>query len=266
MKDFPAKTLFFGCGNMGGSILQGWLNANIPADNFHVIDPSNRPMPDGVTAYSTAKEFHGSASMLIIGVKPQMLSGLADEMKITIGPDTIIISILAGIELATLRGIFPKNQVVRMMPNLAATLGKSPIGLYGGDISDEQKQYLSKIVEPLGAAEWGQDDEFINIVTALAGSGPAYLYRFIDALASAAAKLGMPEEQALRLAKMMVDGASDLACASTDSPHELAVKVTSKGGTTAAGLEQLDRERALEHLIENTVRAARDRGVELSRA
>lgn len=264
MKNFPTKTLFFGCGNMGGAILRGWLNAGVQADAFHVISPSKRAMPNGVHVYANAEKFGDIADMLIIGVKPQMIVDLVDDMRSVISENTIVISILAGIELMDLQRYFPNNVIVRMMPNLAIEFGKSPIGLFGSTMSDDQKQLLNDIFAPLGMAEWGDNDEHINIVTAMAGSGPAYLYRFIDALASAAMDLGMEEKQALRLAKMMVDGASDLASRSSDSPRELAAKVTSKGGTTAAGLNILDHGDALEHLIHNTVKAARNRGVELA--
>lgn len=264
MKNFPAKTLFFGCGNMGGAILRGWLNAGAHANIFHVISPSKRAMPSGVHVYANADEFNDIADMLVIGVKPQMIDDLVGAIGSVISEKTILISILAGIELADLQRYFPNNVIVRMMPNLAIEFGKSPIGIFGSEMSDDQKQILDDIFAPLGMAEWGDDDEHINIVTAMAGSGPAYLYRFIDALASAAIDLGMEEKQALRLAKMMVDGASDLASRSNDTPRELAAKVTSKGGTTAAGLNVLDHGDALEHLIHKTVKAARDRGAELA--
>jgi len=264
MIDFPEKTLFFGCGNMGGAILKGWLNAGVRAQNFHVISPSKRPMPKGVSTYFSASEFDDSADMLIVGIKPQMLDDLLDDIRSLINENTIIISILAGIKLEYLQAIFLGNSVIRMMPNLAVSLGKSPIGLIG-NIPYEERQYYYNLFAPLGTVEWGEDDEFINIVTAMAGSGPAYVYRFIDALSQAAASLGMEKEQAMRLAKTMVDGASELALMADDTPRELAKKVTSKGGTTAAGLEKLDKEHALEHLVEECVRAARDRGEELAR-
>ncbi len=264
MIDFPAKTLFFGCGNMGGAILRGWINKGVAGRYFHVISPSKRAMPQGVHVYASAADFGDIADMLIIGIKPQMLDNLAEDIRSVISEKTIIISILAGIELVDLQNHFPQNSIVRMMPNLAIEFGKSPIGLFGGDISATHKQFIDTILAPLGMVEWGDNDEHINIVTAMAGSGPAYLYRFIDALALAAVDLGMEEKQAMRLATMMVDGASDLASLSTDSPSELAAKVTSKAGTTAAGLNVLDNEGALEHLVKNTVKAARDRGVELA--
>lgn len=266
MSLFPKIILFYGCGNMGGAILRGWRNADVPAHHFHVISPSKRAMPEGVAVYSSADEFtaaQGSADMVIIGVKPQMLDGVAGDIKSVINGDTLLVSILAGIEHAALKSYFPHNPVVRMMPNLAVEIGKSPIGLMG-DVGDQQRDNLSKIFAHLGAPEWGDDDEHISLVTAMAGCGPAYLFRFIDALSNAANAMGMDKEQALRLATMMVDGASDLASLSDDSPSELAAKVASKGGVTAVGLSVLDRDDALEHLIKKTVKAAYDRNDEMS--
>ena len=119
---------------------------------------------------------------------------------------------------------------------------------------------------PLGTPEWLADEGQLDAVTALAGSGPAFVYRFIDGLAAAGAELGLQPDQARRLALAMVEGASALAAASPDSPAELARKVTSPGGTTAAGLAVLDKDEALARLVEATLRAARDRGAELARA
>lgn len=281
MSIFPKTILFYGCGNMGGAILRGWINADIPAHHFHVISPSKRAMPSGVSVYASAQEFiaaQGSsnqdssnqsssnqncADMVIIGVKPHMLNGVAADIQSTINEKTLVVSILAGIEHAGLKSCFPGNQVVRMMPNLAVEIGKSPIGLMG-DVNDEQRDALSAIFTHLGAPEWGADDEHISLVTAMAGCGPAYLFRFIDALSKAANDMGMDKAQALRLATMMVDGASDLAMMSDDSPRELATKVASKGGVTAVGLSVLDQDDALEHLIKKTVKAAYDRNHEMS--
>lgn len=266
MKQLPEPILFFGCGNMGGAILRGWLNAGAVSHKFHVISPSKRTMPNGVNVYSKATEYNGKMTapdILILGMKPQMLNDCSEDIVSLLGKDTIIISLLAGIGHAQLSALFPDNDIVRMMPNLAVEIGKSPIGLYadGADI----RPLMDDIVSPLGKPLWVDKDAHIHIVTALAGSGPAYLFRFIDALAEAGTSLGLDTETSLLLAKMMVDGASDLASASPFTPRELAEKVTSKAGTTAAGLEQLDHEDTLQQLIYKTVKAAHDRSMALSK-
>ncbi len=266
MKQLPEPILFFGCGNMGGAILRGWLNADAMPHKFHVISPSKRSMPAGVSVYANAAEYveqMAAPDILILGMKPQMLDGCRDDIASLLGKDTIVISLLAGIGHAQLSALFPKNVIVRMMPNLAVEIGKSPIGVYGGD--DNIRTLMDDIFTPLGKPLWVEQDAHIHIVTAMAGSGPAYLFRFIDALAAAGVSLGLEDGTSLMLAKMMVDGASDLANASANTPRELAEKVTSKAGTTAAGLEQLDHEDALQKLIEKTVKAAHDRSIELSK-
>ncbi len=266
MKQWPEPILFLGCGNMGGAILRGWLNAGASPQKFHVISPSRRLLPDGVRVYGSSAEYKEqmlAPNILILAIKPQMLERCMNDIASLLDKDTIIISLLAGISYAQLRVSFPNNGIVRMMPNLSAEIGKSPIGIYSNDSSISP--LIDDISAPLGRALWVEQDSHMHIVTALAGSGPAYLFRFIDALARAGTSLGLDDESALIMAKMMVDGASDLANASTNTPRELAEKVTSKAGTTAAGLEQLDDEDALQQLIEKTLKAAHDRSIALSK-
>jgi len=153
---------------------------------------------------------------------------------------------------------------VRVMPNLAAALGKSPIALAGAALSDEARGAIDALMAPLGTAEWLESESQMDLVTALAGSGPAFVYRFIDALASGATELGLPADQAERLALSMVEGAAALAAASEHSPGELARRVASPGGTTQAGLDILDRDQALARLVEDTLRGARDRSAEMA--
>jgi pyrroline-5-carboxylate reductase len=172
-----------------------------------------------------------------------------------------VLSILAGVELATLRARFPAaGAVVRIMPNLAAAIGRSPIALAG-----DRDEKVTALMEPLGTPEWLPEDQF-DLVTALAGSGPAFVYRFIDALAAGAAALGMDPGQAQRLALATVEGASLLAAASPHGPGELARRVASPGGTTQAGLDVLDANAALTRLVEATLKAAADRSAEMARA
>ena len=175
-----------------------------------------------------------------------------------------LLSLLAGVELATLAERFPSAAAhVRVMPNLAVSLGKAPIALVERGLDEGGRTTLVALMEPLGAPEWVGEAEF-DLVTALAGSGPGFVYRFIDALATAAAALGLPRGQAERMALAMVEGAAALAAASPDSPAALADRVASRGGMTRQGLNVLDCDEALVRLVTETLRAARDRGAELS--
>ena len=149
--------------------------------------------------------------------------------------------------------------------NGPAALGiSSPLGIWSADLDEDGRGKLYGILAPLGTPVWLTSEDQMNAVTALAGSGPAFVYRFIDSLAAGGAKLGLPHETAARLALAMVEGAALLAAVSHEAPAGLAARVTSPGGTTAAGLAVLDDEAALAELVEATLRASAERGAELA--
>lgn len=176
----------------------------------------------------------------------------------------MVLSILAGIELASLAAALPRARGwVRIMPNLAAALGKSPIALAERGLNQVERDQITALLAPLGSPEWIDEAQF-DLATALVGSGPAFVYRFIDALATGGVELGFTADQAQRLALAMVEGAAQLARQSPHSPADLARMVASPGGTTEAGLKMLDADQALEKLVAATLRAARDRGAELA--
>ncbi len=256
--------LIVGCGNMGGAMLAGWLAAGFDPARFTVVDPVLADAPSGVRLL---REVPAEAfDVVLLGIKPQSLGEVAPALE----PATrgaIVLSILAGAELATLAAHFPAARaLVRVMPNLAAAIGKSPLGLFGHGLDAAGLAGVQAFLNPLGTAEWLASEDQLDAVTALAGSGPAFVYRFIAALAEAGAALGLDPAQADRLARSMVEGAAMLAANSADEPAELARRVTSPGGTTAAGLAVLDADQAFLRLIEATLRAARDRGAELAAA
>jgi pyrroline-5-carboxylate reductase len=256
--------LIVGCGNMGGAMLAGWLAGGVPPERFTLVDPALPTAPDGVTLLREvpAAQF----DTILLGVKPQLFGEVASQVEPLAGPGTTVLSMMAGVELPSLAARFPRAAAhIRIMPNLAAALGKSPLGLAGRGVDQAAKEAVEAFLTPLGTGEW-IDESLFDLVTALAGSGPAFVYRFIDALASGAESLGMPRAQADRLALATVDGAAALAAASDVSPVELARRVTSPGGTTAAGLNVMDEGGALAKLVEATLRAARDRGAEMAAA
>jgi len=261
MNDF-SSILIVGCGNMGGAMLRGWLAAGRDPAAFTIVDPVLERVPEGVTLSRDAPEGHFDA--ILLGVKPQILAGVAPSLEALAGPETVLLSILAGVELATLTGHFRRaGAIVRVMPNLSAALGKSPVALAGQGLDRAGQDRIAALLEPLGPTEW-LDESLFDLVTALAGSGPAFVYRFIDALASGATALGMDRAQAERLALATVEGASALAVRSGESPGDLARRVASPGGTTEAGLKTLDAGDCLARLVEATLRAARDRGAEMA--
>lgn len=256
--------LQFGCGNMGGAMLAGWLAGGFPPADFTVVDPYLEQAPDGVRLLASAPAGEAAADVVLLGFKPQQLPDAVAMVSPHVGAGTLLLSILAGVDLATLRAAFPDAQaIVRVMPNLAAALGKSPIALVG-DASEQARALTDDLMAPLGQAEWLDSESQMDLVTALAGSGPAFVYRFIDALAQGAAALGLPRDQADRLALAMVEGAASLAAQSPHAPGELARRVASPGGVTQVGIDVLDADSRLVRLLEDTLRGARDRSADMT--
>ncbi|MFO1254424.1 MAG: pyrroline-5-carboxylate reductase [Sphingomonadaceae bacterium] len=255
--------LILGCGNMGGAMLAGWLAAGMDPARFTVVDPFLAEAPAGVRLLREVP--HSRFDVVLLGIKPQTLDQAAAALAPAIGEGTVLLSILAGTEIASLAARLPgAGAIVRVMPNLAAAIGKSPLGLHARGLDARGRAAVEALLAPLGTPEWLEREDQLDAVTALAGSGPAFVYRFIDALAAGGARLGLDEDQAQRLALAMVEGAALLAAGADASPAELARRVTSPGGTTAAGLAVLDGDEALLRLVEATLRAARDRGAELA--
>ncbi len=257
------KLLIIGCGNMGGAMLAGWLASGLAPSRFAVLDPALDAAPEGVALYRTAEEASGHDAVLL-GFKPQQLPQLGPSLQdLTRGAP--VFSLLAGIELASLGAAFPLASAhVRVMPNLAARLGKSPVILSESGLTDSLRSDAFSLFGALGTAVWLQDEAKFNLVTALAGSGPGFVYRFIDALAQAAESLGVEREMASSLALATVEGASALAAQSEHSPANLADQVASPGGMTREGLNVLDHDNALISLLKATLEATSDKGAALA--
>jgi len=263
MADWPASLLIVGCGNMGGAMLAGWLAGGLAPTRFTVVDPLLDAAPAGVELLRALPE--GPFDAILLGVKPQMLGDIAPALAPLAGSKTLVLSILAGVELDSLAVHFPQaGGLVRIMPNLSAAIGKSPVALAHRGLGDARRAAVMELMRPLGTPEWLEESQF-DLVTALAGSGPAFVYRFIDALACGAAALGLDADKAERLALATVEGASLLAARSEHAPGELARRVASPGGTTQAGLDVLDADAALARLVEATLKAASDRSAEMAR-
>lgn len=260
--------LLVGCGNMAGAMLQGWLAGGIPASRFTVVDPYRSEVPDGVTLLRDLPE--GPFDAVMLGVKPQGLDDVAPSLAPLVGRGTVLFSILAGVEFDSLAARFPQaGAIVRIMPNLAAAIGKSPIALDARGLDEAGRGAVTALMEPLGTPEWLGGEDLFDAVTALAGCGPAFVYRFIDSLAAGAAALGLDEAQSQRLALAMVEGAAQLAAAQAKaqppvSPGELADKVASPGGSTRAGMNVLDADAALAEVVAAAMKASRDRNAEMA--
>jgi pyrroline-5-carboxylate reductase len=262
------KLLIIGCGNMGGAMLAGWLAAGADPARFAILDPALPEAPEGVTLYREAAEAEaaGAHDAVMLGFKPQQLRSLAPGLQALTCETVTVCSLLAGITRAQLADAFPQAKGhVRVMPNLAARINKSPVILCETGLDAPAREDLFALYDALGTAIWLDDEDRFDLVTALAGSGPGFVYRFIDALAGAAVELGLDRAVAEQLALVTVDGASALAAASDVGPGDLADRVASPGGMTREGLNVLDQGDALHRLLVDTLRATRDKGAELSR-
>ena len=262
-----SQLLIIGCGNMGGAMLAGWLAAGLSPSRFAVLDPALQSTPEGVALYRTPDEVPGSHDAVLLGFKPQQLGALAPGLQSVAGSGVAVHYLLAGLTLAQVSSAFPTAAAyVRVMPNLAARIGKSPVILAEEGLDSEGREAALALYDHLGTAVWLESEERFDLLTALAGSGPGFVYRFIDALAVAAERLGAGPEEAVALAKAMVEGASSLAAQADATPDELADRVASPGGMTREGLDILDADEALVKLLTETLDATARRGGELSAA
>ena len=252
--------LIVGAGNMGGAMLQGWLAAGLDPGRFTILSPNRNYAPAGVSIIRDAPT--GGFDAVVLGFKPYMLGDISPSLQ-DVSKGAAVISVLAGAELAPLRAHFPEaRQCVRLMPTLACALGKSPLPVIADSNADRAE--FAELFNALGTAEWLDDETQFNLLTALTGCGPGFVYRWIDAMAQSAARLGLDLAQAERLAVATVDGAASLSAASRHSPGELAQRVASPGGMTQAGLDRLDQSDDLVRLVTETLRAAERRGAQMA--
>lgn len=260
--------LIIGCGNMGGAMLAGWLASGEGPGRFAVLDPALANAPAGVALYRSAEEAAavGAHDAVLLGFKPQQLGTLGPGLQRLTASGVTAFSLLAGITLDQLAAAFPGADAhVRVMPNLAARINKSPVILCADRPVEALQASAFTLFNTLGSAVWLDDEAQFDLVTALAGSGPGFVYRFIDALAGAAIDLGLDAETAAQLALAMVEGAAALAAAADASPATLADQVASPGGMTREGLNVLDEENVLRRLLTATLRVTADKGAMLAK-
>ena len=250
-----------GCGAMAGAMLSRWLDTGMDSARITVVDPGTPNVAAGVRVLATLPD-EAPPALLMLGVKPQLLGEVAPVVARAVGPATVLLSILAGTRHAKLAAMFPNaGQVVRVMPNLPVAIGQGAVALHAPGAN---RAPLTALMAPLGLVEWIDDEALFDAVTALSGSGPAFLYRFAQALAQGGAALGLAPDVADRLARATVAGAASLAKVSPDALSHLADRVASKGGSTRVGLNVLDDTSALNTLVATALRAAEARNRELA--
>lgn len=257
-----SATLLVGCGNMGGALLDGWLAAGVlEAGEITVADPL-AGVRDGVTRVDEVPA-QGSYDLVVLAIKPQQFADLARRLR-AVADGALVLSILAGVETARLSQALPGARVARIMANLAASFGRSPVALYAhASITQADRERLNALGEALGPLAWLEDEGLLHAVTALGGSGPGFVYRLLEAFAKGGAELGLSPDAAAEMALATFRGASELAARSGETFAALAARVASPGGTTEAGLEILAGE--ADRLIAATLRSAQDRSRALSR-
>lgn len=261
----PGPLFLIGCGNMAGAMLEGWLAAGADPRMITVVRPSGRAPAPGIRTL-TALPKDEVPALVLLGVKPQKLAEIVPTVASALAAETILVSILAGTPLAALRTLFPAPRtIVKAMPNLPVSLGKGVTELHGEGLGDgAAKAQVERLMGALGHVEWYDDEGLFSAAGNLTAAAPAFLYRFLDALAAAGEELGLPPGQAARLAAAMAEGASALAARSDATPAELARRVASPGGTTEAGLAVLDSPDGLKALLLRTLEASRQRGQDMA--
>jgi pyrroline-5-carboxylate reductase len=247
-----------GCGNMAGAMVEGWRKAGVDLSRAVAVRPSGKPVA-GITTVTAIPQGPAPA-LVLLGFKPQKLDDIAAGLAPRIGAETTIVSILAGVEVESLRARFPAAAaVVRAMPNLPVSERRGVIALHG-DKSDR----VTELMAALGEALWTRSEAEFATIGSVAGAGPAYVARFVAALAAAGEGRGLAPDLAQRIALHTVLGTALMAEASGEAMDSLVARVRSPGGTTQAGLEVLDGE--LADLVARTIAAAARRGEALAAA
>ncbi|TNE67738.1 MAG: pyrroline-5-carboxylate reductase [Alphaproteobacteria bacterium] len=265
--------ILVGCGHMGHAMAVGWLSAGLAPEALYVVDPHANP---GVLPALPAGHFVEAVGLLprglkpralVIAVKPQIIDSVLPLLTPFATEDTLVISIAAGITLSHMKeGIGADALYVRTMPNTPAAVGAGITGMVAGaGLSEDDRHLVQRLLDATGQSVWIADEDQMNTVTAVSGSGPAYVFHLIECMAAAGVEEGLPEDVAMRLARQTIVGAARLLDVEADVPvGKLRDRVTSPGGTTAAALKVLMHDGdGLAALMFRAVAAARLRGEEL---
>lgn len=258
-----------GCGKMGGALLQGWLRLGLSASAVMVIDPYL--VPADAAALSTrgcaVNAAMAPADIVVIAVKPQALDAILPTLRPLLDRSTLVISVVAGKTMAQFAaGLGSASAIVRTIPNTPAAVGRGiTVGVANDLVTDEQRALTAILLGAVGRYEWIVDEALMNAVTAVSGSGPAYVFHLVEALAAAGVTQGLSLDLAAKLARATVEGAGELLHQSPLDPAVLRQNVTSPGGTTAAALHHLmAADSGFPHLLAKAVAAATERGRELA--
>ncbi len=264
--------LLVGCGKMGGALLAGWLERAIEPRCITVIEPNDA---SAALAKRHGVQVHPGPELLdpayrptavVFAVQPQTLDEVAPLYRGYAGPGAVFLSIAAGKSIASFeRYLGTQAAIVRAMPNIAAAVRRGiAVAVANNNVTDSQRSQCQALLEAVGEAAWVAEEGLLDPVTAVSGSGPAYVFLLIECLAEAAVAAGLPADLAMRLARATVIGAGELARQSGERAEILRRNVTSPGGTTAAALEVLMGPEGLKPLMVRAVAAATRRSIELA--
>lgn len=270
MASWPRSLVLVGAGKMGGAMLRGWLAGGLAPEGVALLDP--QPAPDIVElARSRGLAMPPPRGLepevVVLAVKPQMLDAAAPAIAELAHEDALVVSIIAGKRIADLEARAPRARAfVRAMPNTPAAIGRGVTGAAANDALTERQRDLARtLLSAVGLFDWLPDESLIDAVTALSGSGPAYVFALVEAMAAAGAALGLPADLAMRCARGTVEGAGELLAREPAIPAaQLRQNVTSPGGTTAAALSVLQAPDGLEALMRKAIAAAHKRAGELA--
>jgi pyrroline-5-carboxylate reductase len=269
LKDITAPLLLAGAGKMGGAMLSGWLAQGFDARNLGVIEPDPSAeirtlATKGVRLNPSPKDF-GAVATLVVALKPQMFREAGAMLKSFTSPATLVVSIMAGTAIASIEQVCG-GSVVRAMPNTPAAIGRGiTVAVAANNVSAAQRTVADALLRATGSVEWIDDENLMDAVTAVSGSGPAYVFLLAEELARAGVEAGLPLELATKLARETVSGSGELLHRSLEAFATLRRNVTSPAGTTAAALEVLMAPDGMQPLLIRAVAAATRRSKELAK-
>ncbi|CAN5233718.1 pyrroline-5-carboxylate reductase [soil metagenome] len=268
LKTFSGTLVLAGAGKMGGAMLAGWLTQGLDAKRTVVIEPHPSDEARGFAARGVrlnpeTKDVH--ADVLVIAVKPQMFRDAGAQLKALAGPSTLVVSIMAGTTIASITEVCG-GKAIRAMPNTPAAIGRGiTVAVAANSVTAEQRAVADALLRATGGVEWVEDEALMDAVTAVSGSGPAYVFLLAEELARAGVAAGLPEALAVKLARETVAGSGELLHRSDLDSATLRQNVTSPGGTTAAALDVLMGLDGFHPLLTRAIAAATKRSKELAK-
>lgn len=259
--------VLLGCGKMGSALLAGWLEAGLPPGSIWVLEPNPTEWLKGTGVHLNAG-VPAAPAVALLAVKPQMMGAALPALQALGNGRTLMVSIAAGTSIATFESVFgPRTPIVRTMPNTPAMVGRGITGICGNAHAGAAGLALARaLMQAVGEVVELEGEHQIDAVTAVSGSGPAYVFHLIEAMAAGGVAQGLAPDVAMKLARATVCGAGELAWRSPETASQLRINVTSPGGTTAAALSVLmDETTGFPPLLEKAIKAAADRGRELGK-